>query len=64
MCSLVTEQNKNNVVGNQNYWGIPYDYRRLYAVRDVSTDILVEIGNMLRDGYDIRWITRQTSNVV
>lgn len=42
----------------ENYWGIQYDYRRLYAVRDLSTDTLVEIGNMLRDGYDIEWIRR------
>ena len=44
----------------ENYWGISYDYRRLYAVRDVPTDMLVEIGNMLRGGYDIEW-TRRTS---
>ena len=42
----------------ENYWGISYDYRRLYAVRDVPTDILVEIGNMLRSGYDIEWMKR------
>ena len=42
----------------ENYWGIQYDYRRLYAVRDLPTDMLVEIGNMLRDGYDIEWIAR------
>lgn len=47
-----------------NYWGIAYDYRRLYAVRDLPTDMLVEIGNMLRGGYDIEWIARQPNNAV